>query len=113
MALQVSTEKHKFKTLEYTKKKGTRKKLFLKNKTRTENCEFSFYNFANFCGFFWAIGIPKKNIEKTPQWRVGTPMAQKNPRTFFFFQNQKLQKCVYKSFLSNSKIVKGLNHRIT
>jgi len=37
-------------------------------------------------------------------------------RTFFFSQNQKFRKakkCVYKLFLSKSKILYRLNHRIT
>jgi len=40
MVLDFSTEQRIFNTLEYTEKKGTRefkKKLFLKNQTRTKN----------------------------------------------------------------------------
>ena len=53
MTLEVSTKQRLFKTLEYVKKKGATefKELFPKNQTRTENCEFSYYNFANFLGF--------------------------------------------------------------
>ena len=62
----------------------------------------------------------------SPVWRLfsifwiyfyffGTPSAKKNPRTFFSLKIKSLekQKCVYKLFLSNTKISYRLNHRIT
>ena len=45
----------------------------------------------------------------------GTTMVQKNQRTFFSLKikNSEKQKCVHKLFLSKSKILKRLNHRIS
>ena len=46
----------------------------------------------------------------------GTPMAQKKIRESFFslkIKSSENQKCVFILFLSKSKILKRLNHRIT
>ena len=93
--LQVSTEKHKFKTLEYTRKKGTRKKLFLKN---WPEFFLQFWEFSVILLFFWAIGIPKK-ISKTKlknaiQKKVQSSTRRRAPPFFLLTMHIFLKYCI-------------------